>query len=87
MSVTLRRSPETAWQLIGDEAVVMNLAGARVLGLNPAGALVWSLLEERDEGGLAEAVTERFAIDTESARADVRAFLDLLRERGLVVDA
>ena len=62
----------------------MNLAGARVLGLNPTGALVWSLLEERDERGLAEAVAERFAIDLESARADVRAFLDLLRERGLV---
>ncbi len=85
--MALRRSPETAWQMIGDEAVVMDLAGARVLGLNPAGALVWSLLGERDEGSLAEAVTERVAIDTKSARADVRAFLDLLRERGLAVDA
>jgi hypothetical protein len=82
--LALRRSPETAWQMIGEEAVVMNLAGARVLGLNPTGALVWSLLEERDERGLAEAVAERFAVDPESARADVRAFLDLLRERGLV---
>jgi hypothetical protein len=86
LNVALRRSRETAWQMIGDEAVVMNLAGARVLGLNPTGALVWSLLEERDEPGLAEAVAERFAIDTESARADVRAFLELLRERGLVVE-
>ncbi len=72
--------------MIGDEAVVMNLAGARVLGLNPTGALVWSLLEERDEQGLAEAVAERFAIDADAARKDVRAFLDLLRERGLVVE-
>jgi hypothetical protein len=86
LNVALRRSRETAWQMIGDEAVVMNLAGARVLGLNPTGALVWSLLEERDERGLAEAVAERFAIDTDSARADVRAFLELLRERGLVVE-
>jgi hypothetical protein len=72
--------------MIGDEAVVMNLTGARVLGLNPTGALVWSLLEERDEEGLAEAVAQRFAVDTESARADVQAFLDLLRQRGLVVE-
>lgn len=82
----MRRSPETAWQMIGDEAVIMNLAGSRVLGLNPTGALVWSLLEERDEAGLAEAVTERFDIDAPAARDDVREFLDLLRERGLVVD-
>ncbi len=87
MNMALRRSPETAWQMIGDEAVVMNLAGSRVLGLNPTGAVVWSLLEEFDERGLAEAVAERFAIDADSARDDVRAFLDLLRERGLVVDA
>jgi hypothetical protein len=72
--------------MIGDEAVVMNLGGARVLGLNPTGALVWSLLEERDEQGLAEAVAERFAVDPESARVDVRTFLDLLRARGLVVE-
>jgi hypothetical protein len=72
--------------MIGEEAVVMNLAGARVLGRNRTGALVWSLLEERNEQGLAEAVAERFAVDTESARADVQAFLDLLRERGLVVE-
>ena len=82
----LRRSPDTAWQMIGEEAVVMNLAGSRVLGLNPTGALVWSLLEERDEDGLAAAVAERFAIDTEAARGDIRAFLGLLRERGLVVE-
>jgi hypothetical protein len=72
--------------MIGDEAVVMNLAGARVLGLNPTGALVWSLLEERDEQGLAEAVSERFAVDADAAREDVQAFLGLLRERGLVVE-
>jgi len=84
--VALRRSPDTAWQTIGEETVIMNLAGGRVLGLNPTGALVWSLLEERDEEGLAEAVAERFEIDAESARADVRAFLSVLRERGLVLE-
>ncbi|MGD8896826.1 MAG: PqqD family protein [Acidobacteriota bacterium] len=82
----MRRNPDLAWQMIGDEAVVMNLAGARVLGLNPTGALVWSLLEERDEQGLAEAVSERFAVDADAAREDVQAFLGLLRERGLVVE-
>ena len=38
----------------------------RVLGLNATGALVWSLLEERDEQGLAEAVSERFAVDADA---------------------
>ena len=83
----MRRNPDTAWQVIGDEAVIMNLARHRVLGLNPTGALVWSLLEKRDEQGLAEAVAERFHVEMGTARDDVREFLTLLRERGLVVDA
>jgi hypothetical protein len=84
LSAALRRSPDLAWQKIGDEGIIMNLAGGHVLGLNPTGALVWSLLEEKDEEGLAAAVAERFDVDIETARDDVRAFLDVLRERGLV---
>lgn len=83
----LRRRRDLAWQRIGDEAVLMSLTEKRVLGLNPTGALVWSLLEERDEDGLVAAVVERFATDDASARADVRGFLELLRERGLVGEA
>jgi predicted DNA-binding transcriptional regulator len=86
LTVALRRSRQIAWQMIGEEPVIMDLAGGRVLGLNPTGALVWSLLEERDEQGLAEAVAQRFEIDDRTAREDVRAFLALLRERGLVVE-
>lgn len=83
----LRRNRQLAWQRIGDEAVLMSLSEQRVLGLNATGALVWSLLEERDEDGLVAAVVERFATDDASARADVRDFLSLLRERGLVGEA
>ncbi len=83
----LRRHRDVAWQRIGDEAVVMSLAEGRVIGLNATGALLWSLLEERDEDGLVAAVVERFATDAASARADVREFLGLLRERGLLAEA
>lgn len=64
----------------------MSLEEGRVLGLNPTGALVWSLVEERDEEGLVAAVVERFATEDVQAREDVRGFLSLLRERGLVVE-
>jgi len=87
LSVALRRHPDVAWQTIGDEAVLMSLAPeGRVVGLNPAGSLLWSMLEERDENGLVAAVVERFAIDDARAREDVRGFLALLRERGLVIE-
>ena len=83
----LRRQRDVAWQQIGGEAVLMSLAEGRVLGLNATGALVWSLLEERDEDGLVAAVVERFATDAGNAREDVRGFVSLLRERGLVSEA
>ena len=83
----LRRHRDVAWQQIGDEAVVMSLAEGRVLGLNQTAALLWSLVEERDEDGLVAAVVERFETDEPSAREDVRGFLSLLRERGLVGEA
>ena len=85
--MALRRNPDVAWQTIGDEAVVMSLAEGRVLGLNPTGALVWSLVGERDEDGLVAAVVERFATEDARAREDVHGFLSLLRERRLVVEA
>lgn len=86
--MALRRHPDVAWQRIGDEAVLMSLAPeGRVLGLNSTGGVVWSLLEELDEDGLVAAVVERFAIGEARARDDVREFLSLLRERGLLVDA
>ena len=85
--MSLRRHPDVAWQQIGDEAVVMSLAEGRVLGLNQTGALLWSLVEERDEDGLVAAVLERFATDEGRAREDVRGFLTLLRERGLLGEA
>jgi len=84
--VGLRRHPDVAWQAIGDEAVLMCLADRRILGLNPVGALVWSLVEERDEDGLVAAVVERFSTGDAAAREDVRGFVALLRERGLVVE-
>jgi hypothetical protein len=83
----LRRHRDLAWQRIGEEAVVMSLSEKRVLGLNATGALVWALIEERDEDGLVAALVERFATDERSAREDVRGFLSLLRARGLVGEA
>ena len=85
--MTLRRHRDLAWQQIGAELVVMSLPEKKVLGLNPTGALLWSLVEERDEDGLVSALVERFLTDEPQARSDVRGFVGVLRERGLVSEA
>jgi len=85
--MALRRRADLAWQQIGAELVVMSLHDKKVLGLNPAGALLWTLVEERDEDGLVSALVERFATDERQARSDVRGFVSMLRERGLLSEA
>jgi hypothetical protein len=75
-----------AWQVIDGEAVVIDLGKGRTLGLNPTGSLVWSLLADHDEAAIAAEVSRRFEVTPEAARADVREFLDAMREQGLVVE-
>ena len=58
-------------------------------------ALTWRLAEVGPfhavvaitRGGLVQALVERFATDERQARSDVRGFLSMLCERGLVSEA
>jgi hypothetical protein len=76
-----------AWQAIGNEVIVVDFAGAKTLGLNPVGSLVWTLLPDHEEPAIAEAVARRFDVPLATARRDVAAFLQMLRERDLVGEA
>jgi hypothetical protein len=73
--------------MIDGEAVIMDLAASRNLGLNPAGSLIWSLLNDHNEEEIAAALADRFAVVPAAALKDVREFVEGLRSRGLVVDA
>ena len=79
-----RINPRVAHQVVGGEAVLVDLAGAVMLGLNATGSLVWSLLPSHDEEAIAAAVCDRFAVEIEQARADVAAFVAELVRRGIV---
>lgn len=82
-----QRSSHLAWQLIDGQAVVMDLSAGKTLGLNPAGSLIWELLPDHDEAGMAQVLAERFGIELDAARADVHAFLEEMKARGLVVES
>ncbi len=83
----LRLDGSLAWQVIDGEAVVIDLARGRTLGLNPVASFIWSLLPDHDEAAIAEALFRSFDVDLETARADVREFVQSLREQGLVTEA
>jgi len=85
--MALRHARGLAWQTVADEGVVLDLERGRSLGLNATAALVFSLLETHDEQEIVRELAQRFDVDAEQARGDVQAFLTLLRERGLAVEA
>jgi len=83
-----RIDPRLAWQLVDGEGIVIDLPNGKVVGFNPVGSLVWSLLETHEEDAIAAEVARRFAVDdVEAVRADVRAFVSVLAERGFVAAA
>jgi hypothetical protein len=84
--MALRPARGLAWQTVDGEGVVLDIERGRSIGLNAAGALVFSLLETHDEEGIAEELAGQFEVSRERARADVFRFLSLLRQRGLAVE-
>jgi hypothetical protein len=71
--------------VVEGEAVLLDLHGKRLLGLNAAGSYVFPLLDgDRTVAGLAASLAERFGIEVERAEADLRLFLGELARRGFV---
>lgn len=58
------------------------------VSINKTGVFLWNLLKDgRSEQEMAAAILERYdGVTPEKADADVRAFLDGLRERSLISD-
>ena len=80
-------SPGIAYQVIAGETLIVDLAGSRILGLNATGALVFSLLKDHDEDGIARALCERYEIDHGTARREVLDLVHELAARGVVTVA
>ena len=81
----MRVAPSVAWQVVNDEAIVIDLASGRVIGLNPTGTFLWSRLDGRDEPALASAMVDEFDVNEDAAMNDVRTFVADMRRRNLIV--
>lgn len=79
------RQTDLTWHLAGDDVVVLDLDGSVYLKVNGSGRLLWELLTEpRSEADLAAALVAEYDVDEDRAAADVSAFVDDLRTRGLL---
>lgn len=73
------------WREVEGEIVALNLESSTYLTVNSTGRVLWADLARgatRDE--LVEALIKAYGIERERAKADVDAFLDMLREQGLL---
>lgn len=82
-----RIADHLAWQMIGDEAVVIDLRSGTAIGLNKSATLIWTLLTSTDDAEICAELSKKFSIEAERAAGDVREFTSLLSSRGLLFKA
>lgn len=83
-STTIKRSPSAVWREIDGRVAVVSIDVNRVRILNAVGSFVWARCDAATAGELARQVAEHFKVTAETATADVSAFLEDLRARGMV---
>lgn len=82
--MALRVDPRLAWQLVGDEVVILDVASGKARGLNPVASFIWARLEKENPEGICAALQREFEVDEATARRDVDAFVEELRTLGLL---
>lgn len=81
------REDGVTWQEIDGELVILDLDSSTYLTTNASGAFTAKLLQEdRTADDLADALVAEYAIPAHVARRDAGAFVDALRDRGLLVE-
>jgi hypothetical protein len=79
------RSTDISARTIGDETIVLSLANSRYFSITGVGTRVLELLaEDISLDDLVETIVDEYEVDPATARHDVRAFLDRLRDAELL---
>lgn len=79
------RSSDISARTIGDETIVLSLPTSRYFTITGVGTRVFELLAENaslDE--LVGTITEEYEVEPATARRDIEAFLDRLRDAQLL---
>jgi hypothetical protein len=72
-------------QVLDDELVLLNIANSQYYGLDDVGADMWNLvLEHGDSDIVVNRLCEKYEVDEATARRDLQALIQSLREVGLL---
>jgi hypothetical protein len=82
---TVHHSPDVLFQEVGEETVLLDLAGGSYFGLNEVGARIWQLIGDGATlQSVFEALVAEFDAEPERIRADLLVLVDELAKAGLV---
>lgn len=79
------RAASVAWRDIDGEVIALGLDSSTYFGTNASGSILWKRLAEgATRSELVTSLMEAFGLEHDRAEADVGAFVDELRSRGLL---
>jgi hypothetical protein len=84
-SLVLGKSEDAAYRIYDGKATIVLPTMARVSVLNEMGSRVWEAIDgRRTIGEIVDQILEEYDVTRETAEADLYAFVDSLREHGMV---
>ncbi|HEY3838520.1 MAG TPA: PqqD family protein [Bryobacteraceae bacterium] len=76
---------DVLYQVLDDELVLLNIANSQYYGLDDVGAEMWRLLvEHHDAETVVSRLCDQYEVDEATARFDLLALIESLREQGLL---
>ena len=81
----LKPSENVLTQKVADEAVLLDLESQSYFGLDPVATLIWDAVAQGTaEDEIVARITAEFDVDADTARNDLTAFLEQLRDGKLI---
>ena len=82
----LLRSTSVLWRELDGEAILLDPKEGCSYNLNPAGTLIWKLLDgQHSTSDIVKALCEAYEVEQEQASQDLEQLLDDLRKNKLIV--
>lgn len=79
------RSPDQVSGDLDGKVVLLSIQNGEYYNMNEVGSRIWALIEQpMTVAALCERLLAEFEVEPATCEREVRAFLDRLRERGLV---
>ena len=80
-----QRASHTTFEVVDDQAVIINLNAGSYVSLNETGSFLWQRLDgETTLGSIAQALAARYGISEAITGPDVLALAQELRQEGLL---